>query len=47
VDEKVRVLLVADESDAVRFLMLSLVNMLRTSNERVLVDSKVRSILAD
>lgn len=46
-DEKVRALLVASDSDACRFLMCALVNMLRTSNSGVLVDSKVRSILAD
>lgn len=45
--EKIRALIVADDADACRLLMLALVNFLRTSKSGVLSDSEVRKVLAD
>jgi len=47
VDEKIRAALVAEETDACRFLLLALVSMLRTSKSGILRDQLVRSVLAD
>jgi hypothetical protein len=46
-NEKIRDAIVANDTDACRFLISSLVNMLRTSKSGVLCDPEVRSVLAD